>query len=385
MRIESSSLNLKSQNSAYSRYERTEELRIENRQSDASGQKNTTVTLSNKQVKEQSFLATYEELSQQTKPSALREEGERLDNLLNQNNAVPISTPEELDSTDPLELSLQDKMKLRLIYELLQRVYKDPELRKAIGLDDTNQDNKPNLTNSAPSTPAPAAPPAPDGVEINYSVREVFYQSETAQFSAAGEVKTADGKTINITIDLKMSREVLETRDFSARLSRATKDPLVINFDGTAAELSNKRFSFDLTADGVKELIPQLTGNRALLALDKNQDGVINDGSELFGARTGNGFVELAQYDQDKNGWIDENDTVFNDLKLWKNAGTDQQQLIGLKEAGIGALYTSSAKTSYQVQDVNDVKEKLGVIQATGLFLNEDGGAGTIQHVDLSI
>lgn len=44
------------------------------------------------------------------------------------------------------------------------------------------------------------------------------------------------------------------------------------------------------------------------LALDKNGDSVINDGKELFGAATGQGFKELAIYDSDKNYWIDEND-----------------------------------------------------------------------------
>lgn len=388
MRIESSSLNLQSKNSAYSRYEKTEELQIGRRQTDASGQqRSSTLTLTNKEVHEKSFLATYESFSQHNKSSALRDEADKLAQALNQNRqSTPTSSTGNTDSSTLFDLPLKDKLKLRLILELLHRFEQDPELMKALGLDDLNEVSGQNPQAAIPTREA-APPPAanPNGTEINYSVHERFYQAETAQFSAAGQIKTADGKTIDINIELKMSREVLETHDFSARIAIATKDPLVLNFDGSAAELSDKRFSFDLTTDGKKELIPQLAGNRAFLALDKNKDAIINDGSELFGAQTGNGFAELAQYDDDKNGWIDENDAVFNDLMLWQNAGTDKQKLVELKAAGIGALYTGNAKTSFHVQDKNDAQENLGVIQATGLFLKEDGGVGTIQHIDLAI
>ena len=51
------------------------------------------------------------------------------------------------------------------------------------------------------------------------------------------------------------------------------------------------------------------TGN-AFLSLDKNSDGIINDGSELFGAASGNGFADLAKYDEDGN-------EIFVETKLY--------------------------------------------------------------------
>ena len=67
------------------------------------------------------------------------------------------------------------------------------------------------------------------------------------------------------------------------------------------------------------------------------------------------------------------------------NAGTDLQKLLDLKSVNIGALYTGSAQTSFHLQDKNDSQSNLGIIQATGLFLKENGEAGTIQHVDLTV
>lgn len=77
-------------------------------------------------------------------------------------------------------------------------------------------------------------------------------------------------------------------------------DPLVINLDGNIAGLSDQKFMFDIDADGEEESISYLQGGSGYLALDKNGDGVINDGSELFGTKSGDGFADLAEYDADE-------------------------------------------------------------------------------------
>jgi hypothetical protein len=50
---------------------------------------------------------------------------------------------------------------------------------------------------------------------------------------------------------------------------------------------------------------------------DRNGDGAIDHGRELSGATTGDGFAELAAYDEDGNGWIDENDSIYQHLRIW--------------------------------------------------------------------
>ena len=113
--------------------------------------------------------------------------------------------------------------------------------------------------------------------------------------------------------------------------------------------------------------ISYLEGDSGFLAIDKNNDGRINDGSELFGTKSGDGFKDLAMYDKDGNGWIDEADDVFNNLKIWtKNAdGTDS--LIAIGKAGVGAIYLGAASTQFSLNDL-ETNETNGVIQKTGVF-----------------
>ena len=158
------------------------------------------------------------------------------------------------------------------------------------------------------------------------------------------------------------------------------KDPLVISFSTKPVALSDEKMSFDIDADGQADQIAQLQQGYGFLALDKNGDNQINDGSELFGALSGNGFADLAQYDNDQNGYIDENDDIFDQLSVWvKNEGEDK--LMSLKDAGIGAIATENVDSPMNIRDSKG-DERLGVIQKSGYYLNEDGKAGLIQQMD---
>jgi len=102
----------------------------------------------------------------------------------------------------------------------------------------------------------------------------------------------------------------------------------------------------------------------------------VNDGSELFGPKTGNGFAELASHDADRNGWIDSGDPVFANLKIWTQGG-----LTTLPERGIGAIFASGVETPFAVKDAANALR--GNIRSTGIYLSEGGSAGTVQQVDL--
>jgi hypothetical protein len=378
MQIQSSAIALQSNNSAFSLYQKTERL-----QASIGGPAKSQMglTIAHTEIKAQSFISSLNSFSEQSKGPSLRDQANQMAEQLRQSNNNSVNQSSDPSNTDPLAvLSLLDKLKLLMVIRLLSNLQKDPKLMKSLGLDEDSLNNAMAAPSGNNSSAVPNTAPV-----VEYSSQETLVQSETSQFSAQGQVHTADGQTININLNLTMDRQSLESSDTKIRLQAATKDPLVINFDGSAAELSDQKFSFDLSSNGQKDLISQLSGNRAFLAIDKNNDRIISNGSELFGATTGDGFQELAQYDQDKNGWIDENDAAFKDLKLWINAGTEQQKLVDLKSAHIGALYTGSAATRMHVQSKDDSQNNLGVIQSTGLFLNEDGTAGTIQHVDLAV
>lgn len=236
-------------------------------------------------------------------------------------------------------------------------------------------------------TVAPAAQPAqrPAGYGVEYDRTETYSESEQTTLHASGTIKTSDGKEISFKLDLAMARQYSETSSESIRLGDAVRktDPLVINFNGTAAQLSDQRFSFDLNSDGQNEQIATLASGSGYLALDLNADGRVNNGKELFGTASGNGFADLAKYDSDQNGWIDEADPVFRQLKVWTQDGKGGGQLASLADKGVGAISLAAVATPFDVK--NTANQTLGSVRSTGVVLNENGTTGTAQQIDLTV
>jgi len=221
------------------------------------------------------------------------------------------------------------------------------------------------------------------GGEYDLSISR--YEAEQTSFSAQGVVKTAEGKEIRFDLQLSMQREFQSQESVSIRAGDAirTKDPLVVNFNGTAAQLTDTKFAFDLAGDGTPDNISFVGSGSGFLALDKNGNGKIDNGTELFGAQSGNGFADLAQYDGDGNQWIDENDAVFSKLLVWAKDAGGNDSLATLAEHGIGALYLGNAATPFSVKNLSNTQQ--GQIRASGVYLNENGTAGTLQQVDLAV
>jgi len=228
---------------------------------------------------------------------------------------------------------------------------------------------------------APAPAPASEGYGMVYDYHVSHYEYEKTEFAAGGVISTADGRTIDFSVGLSMSREFYSEQNINIRVGDALKDPLVINFSGAAAQLSQRDFSFDIDADGTREQIAFVAPGSGFLALDKNNDGRVNDGSELFGTASGNGFRDLSGYDDDGNNWIDENDAVYENLRIWSKDSEGNDQLIALGKAGVGALYLGNIETLFSMKD--NENELLGQVRATGLALMESGRPVTMQQVDL--
>ena len=241
---------------------------------------------------------------------------------------------------------------------------------------------------AAPATdePALADPAASPGNEQRakwtFTQRERIEEREQTAFSARGQVHTSDGRRIDFDLQLAMCRRFSCERTLEESGRFVLHDPLVVNFNGRAAELSGRRFAFDLDSDGVSENIPELAGSSALLAFDRNGNGRIDDGSELFGTRSGDGFADLARLDDDNNHWIDEADAAYARLQLWQRE-KGEDSLRRLRDAGIGALGLAQSATPYSLTDADNRLQ--AQIRATGIYLREDGGAGTLQQVDLAV
>lgn len=249
------------------------------------------------------------------------------------------------------------------------------------------------LTTPIPET-APATRPAVATVDaeqeaplalrmrLQFRVTETIQEYERTDFSSTGVVKTADGREIDFDLDLAMQRDFNAEREYTSFKEVRFTDPLIVNFDGNSADLSNEKYEFDLDADGDKELISYLSSNSGMLAYDRNEDGTINDGTELFGALNGDGFADLAQYDEDGNNYIDEADSIFASLGIWSKT-PEGESLTSLKDNGLGAIYLGSTETPFDIKGEDN--QHNGRVRSSGIYLAEDGGVGTLQQIDMVV
>lgn len=210
-----------------------------------------------------------------------------------------------------------------------------------------------------------------------------YSESESTTYSTQGTAITADGRELSFNLEVGMSRSFEERGCVRQLVDIQLMDPLVINLHHNTASVSDQKFFFDLDADGEQEEISMLSSDSGYLTLDKNHDGKVNDGSELFGTKSGDGFSDLMIYDEDGNGWIDEADEIFDKLKIWTRNEKGEDVLYTLKEAGVGAICLQHSTTEFSLnsEKTNEVNAQ---VRSTGIFLYENGNVGTVQQLDLA-
>lgn len=242
-------------------------------------------------------------------------------------------------------------------------------------------DGKKCKENFAAADPLPEkTAPAGRSQEISWAshVVETVKESERTDVCGQGCVRTQDGRQIAFDFSLSMNRQFEQKSSLDKNGTITLKDPLMLSFDGKAAELSDRRIRFDLDADGKAEEIPGIGKNSGFLVFDRNGNGKADDGRELFGVASGNGFADLAKLDDDHNGWIDENDAAYKNLSVWSGDG-----LTSLAQRGIGALYTGAVDAPFSLKTADNAL--LGQIRAAGIYLTEAGEVGHMQQVDLAV
>ncbi|MBN1756671.1 MAG: hypothetical protein JW863_00035 [Chitinispirillaceae bacterium] len=163
-----------------------------------------------------------------------------------------------------------------------------------------------------------------DSVEIS-SEAMALYQSSSMEFSA----KTADGGEIRVSL-----RSETAVAAGLSTVQTDSADPLVLDLDGDGIELTDvtrERVRFDIDADGSREEVAWVRPDDGMLVLDRNGNGSIDDGRELFGDQNGarNGFEELAGFDENGDGVIDGSDSIFGRLGVWRDRNAD-----GVSDAG---------------------------------------------------
>jgi Ca2+-binding RTX toxin-like protein len=148
-------------------------------------------------------------------------------------------------------------------------------------------------------------------------------------------------------------------------------DPLSLdlNNDGKINTLAVTRgVHFDLDNNGFAETTSWIAPTDGLLVLDKNANGKIEGGAELFGSETKlrngqfaqNGFEALAEYDLNADGKINNQDAIFSQLSIWQdtnsNGTTDAGELLTLQAANIASI--NARYTSNNTTDTNKVQHR---------------------------
>lgn len=170
-------------------------------------------------------------------------------------------------------------------------------------------------------------------------------------------------------------------------------DPIVLDLDGDGIETiaydKLKKAVFDHDGDGIAHATGWVKKDDGILVLDRNGDGVINDGREVFGDSTilstgetaKHGYEALADLDSDGNGKINADDTKFDELRVWRDLDSDGVsdvgELFGLHELGIGAL-------NLDYQDVDKNLTGGNKLTQLGSYEKHDGKTGVMGDVNFN-
>lgn len=155
-------------------------------------------------------------------------------------------------------------------------------------------------------------------------------------------------------------------------------DPLLLDLDGDGFETTRPEdgVDFDLLGTGTMVRASTATGGDRFLALDRDGNGVITSGRELFGDQNGapGGFAELARFDQNADGRIDANDDVFSQLRLFADLNRDglgqKNELEALSTFSVAAILLDG-RASAESSNGNRVAR-------TGTFVRADGTTGRV-------
>ena len=173
---------------------------------------------------------------------------------------------------------------------------------------------------------------------------------------------------------------------FSSATVAARVDPLILDLNGDGLATTNLDQSdvyFDLDSNGFAERTAWIDANDGLLVLDRDGDGKITNGQELFGdqtllsngTRATSGFEALREFDDNKDGKIDASDIVYLKLKVWQDLNRDgvsqAEEMKSLADVGIKAINLNSTVTG--------AADAMGNIQRRlGSFVKTDGSDGQI-------
>ena len=169
------------------------------------------------------------------------------------------------------------------------------------------------------------------------------------------------------------------------------RDPIILDLDGNGLETVGlaANIYFDHDGDGVLTRTGWAGKGDALLVWDRNANGSIDTGAELFGDFTPlpngtlapNGFAALAALDSNGDGILDASDPAFAELKLWRDADqngvTGAGELISLLDAGIVSLNLANTLKNQNLANGNQLARE-------GSFTRTDGTTSAMGEFNLA-
>ena len=209
-------------------------------------------------------------------------------------------------------------------------------------------------------------------------------------FSVTGNFPMTPGQNVHATVTyggttrfVHIGHEFLSPNNHDISFS----SPLILDLDQDGIETINysQGVTFDINADGTEEQTGWVSADDALLVLDLNQDGLINNASELFGEhmlkadgnKASDGFDALTEYDANKDGVIDSEDQIFSQLQLWVDANSDgisqTDELFSLEELGVSQLSLFSEQVSIDNNGNTTALE--------GYYIDADGNQQSLSDV----
>ena len=205
---------------------------------------------------------------------------------------------------------------------------------------------------------------------FSYEAASLSYSSSASVSSAASSASRASASNVSTVNTNSSSYMRLQ------ELALKGCDPILLDLSGDGIQLTEagKGANFDINADGIMDNTAWVKGNTAMLVYDKNGNNQIDNGSELFGDQNGakDGFKELAKYDSNSDGKIDSKDSIYKNLKLYRDLNGDGKMSANefntLQEMGIKTLNLECDEAD---DDVNG-----NSIVLRGSFEREDGTKG---------
>ena len=273
-----------------------------------------------------------------------------------------LSTPSPQDDSDEKPILSKDDIKVLQVKKLLESLRK-----KGIG--------------DAPSTQLEKA---------RKTLRDLNQSADAREVSLAQPIVLPNASTspqrmmVHVSGNTIVEVEVREVSRTQAEVQIESADPLVFDLDGDGIELTSVEdgVMFDIRGSGHTVQTSFVDRDDALLVLDKNGNGVVDGGKELFGDQNGsaNGYAELAKYDENRDGVITPEDSVYERLRLFRDGNRDgksvRSELYTLRSKGIVSI-------DLNYRQLDKVYNQGNAIAQSAQYTREDGGTGGTADVML--